>query len=72
MGPDASLPFPAVPGDDFATFRAAARRLLDPNSFRRVDAVWRAALAQTLAWPPLARTSLALIESFGCSASQGD
>jgi hypothetical protein len=63
-GPDASLPFPAVPGDDFATFRAAARRLLDPNSFHQVDAVWRAALAHTLAWPPLARTSLALTESF--------
>jgi hypothetical protein len=55
--PDASSPFPAVPGDDFATFRAAARSLLDPQSFHRVDAVWRAALAQTLAWPPLAHTS---------------
>jgi hypothetical protein len=62
--PDASLPFPAVPGDDFASFRAAARRLLDAHSFHRVDAAWRAALAQTLAWPPLARTSQALTEPF--------
>ena len=37
-------PFPAVPDVDFPTFRAAAHRLLDPDAFARVDAVYRAVL----------------------------
>jgi hypothetical protein len=36
-------PFPAVPDVDFVAFRSAARRLLDPDGFSRVDAVYRAA-----------------------------
>lgn len=35
-------PFPMVPDVDFPTFRAAARGLLDPDAFARVDAVYRA------------------------------
>lgn len=37
-------PFPTVPDVDFPTFRATARRVLDPEAFARVDAVYRATL----------------------------
>jgi hypothetical protein len=42
--------FPAVPGADFPVFRAACRRLLDPDSFAQVDRCYRDALRQVLAW----------------------
>ncbi|GAA2547498.1 hypothetical protein [Pseudonocardia hydrocarbonoxydans] len=38
--------FPEVPDVEFPLFRAAARRLLDPAGFARVDDVYRTTLAQ--------------------------
>jgi hypothetical protein len=42
--------FPAVPGADFPVFRAACRRLLDPDSFAQVDRCYCDALRQILKW----------------------
>jgi integrase len=42
--------FPAVPGADFLVFRAACRRLLDPDSFAQVDRCYRDTMHQLLAW----------------------
>jgi hypothetical protein len=42
--------FPAVPGADFPVFRAACRRLLDPDSFAHVDRYYCDALRETLKW----------------------
>jgi hypothetical protein len=42
--------FPLVPGDDFPTFRAACRRLLDPPSFTRVDTIYREAFSAARSW----------------------
>ncbi|MDN5918703.1 MAG: hypothetical protein L0I76_27015 [Pseudonocardia sp.] len=39
--------FPEVPDVEFPLFRTAARRLLDPTGFARVDEVYRTTLAQT-------------------------
>lgn len=41
--------FPEVPDVEFPLFRAAARRLLDPPGFARVDAVYRTTLADARA-----------------------
>jgi hypothetical protein len=42
--------FPQVPADDFPTFRATCRRLLDPASFMRVDTVYRRAFSAAHRW----------------------
>jgi hypothetical protein len=42
--------FPHVPADDFPSFRAACRRLLDPPSFARVDAVYEQAFTAARRW----------------------
>jgi len=42
--------FPAVPGADFLVFRAACRRLLDPDSFDQVDRCYCDTMHQLLAW----------------------
>jgi hypothetical protein len=48
--PDGHSGFPEVPGDEFVTFRASCRDLLDPASFERVDRVFCEAMATTLTW----------------------
>ena len=42
--------FPEVPSDDFFTFRATCRRLLEPEAFDRVDAQFCASMDDTAAW----------------------
>lgn len=42
--------FPEVPTDNFPTFRASCRRLLDGPTFERVDRVYRASMDETTAW----------------------
>lgn len=42
--------FPAVPGADFPVFRAACRRLLDPDSFAEVDRCYCDTMRRLLAW----------------------
>ena len=42
--------FPEVPAEDFPTFRAACRRLLDAASFERVDHAYRQSMDDTNAW----------------------
>lgn len=42
--------FPEVPTEDFPTFRASCRRLLDSPAFERVDRVYRASMDETTAW----------------------
>ena len=50
--PDSShtATFPEVPAEDFPTFRAACRRLLDPASFERVDHTYRQSMDDTDSW----------------------
>ncbi len=43
-------PFPDVPAEDFPTFRAACRHLLDAGSFERVDSVYRQCMDDTDEW----------------------
>ena len=49
-GDGADLGFPEVPTEDFPTFRASCRRLLDRPTFERVDRVYRASMDETTAW----------------------
>lgn len=42
--------FPEVPDDEFTTFRATCRRLLDPASFGRVDRVYCESMDATARW----------------------